>query len=633
MGVAHEIAKEPGGRSPEELAARVREIGAGGTAPEEVLELALRAVLDAAEVGAGALCLFDARRQVLRLATEVGLSDEGCRRLRAIGAGTEGAEAWTLPLESLRVRRACLLDAENGKGLPRLVEPAAAARSLACVPVFAGEEPQACLVLVAFAPRVLVEGDVRGLEPALAELGRLIGSTRARAGAVEAPTDEEMARVTAEMQREGLVPGSVETLLEALAVSERRRTLLVAALEVTVRAEHGRARAALADAEALVAGVRGAQEEAARLREAAQAAVEGRERMEAELRAARAEATEAREHAERSGGEMAALREERDRLAASSDAREAEAARLAEALASVTAERARLAEALAAAEQTVRTAGERAAPEAAAPAPAPPGRPEPPAEAPEPPPAASESPAAPEPPAAPAGHVDGVMVIDLDPTWADGANVEGGVTVLAPAEASAAAAAGRVAHGAIVNLAVAGAAAALTALAETMPPGRLVACIAPPGTGRSAALGRVVAAPRTSDPAVLAAMVGRIAGRGARIVTASDDVDALAPIRRKLAEGGVSVSMAWDSKQALDLLEMMRPVLVVVDLALPRAEGYGLVARLAAAEPVPSLLLLVGDEDPAAGLAAALDERCRAPVATRAHLLSVAAGGPGAAKS
>jgi DNA-binding response OmpR family regulator len=72
---------------------------------------------------------------------------------------------------------------------------------------------------------------------------------------------------------------------------------------------------------------------------------------------------------------------------------------------------------------------------------------------------------------------------------------------------------------------------------------------------------------------VLATIRGR-GTRGTRVLTAGADADALISLRQALAREGMSVSMAWDGKQAADLLDMIRPEIVVVELDLPPRAGY-----------------------------------------------------------
>src|SRR5262249_7902416 len=85
------------------------------------------------------------------------------------------------------------------------------------------------------------------------------------------------------------------------------------------------------------------------------------------------------------------------------------------------------------------------------------------------------------------------------------------------------------------------------------------------------------------------------------------DVDALMSLRQIFTRRGLSVSMAWDAKQAADLLGMIHPTLVVVDLEQPPRVGYGIVARVSLAEPIPTAVLISsGTKDPAAGSRTAL---------------------------
>ena len=112
--------------------------------------------------------------------------------------------------------------------------------------------------------------------------------------------------------------------------------------------------------------------------------------------------------------------------------------------------------------------------------------------------------------------------------------------------------------------------------------------------------------------------------RGTRVVTIGSDVDVLVTLRQAMARQGMSVSMAWDAKQAADLLVMVKPQLVVVDLNL-RREGYGIVARLAALDPIPNLVVIRGSADPSAGFASVVAEPAHAArtVALESLLLNV----------
>jgi CheY-like chemotaxis protein len=65
-------------------------------------------------------------------------------------------------------------------------------------------------------------------------------------------------------------------------------------------------------------------------------------------------------------------------------------------------------------------------------------------------------------------------------------------------------------------------------------------------------------------------------------------------LRQALARRQVSVSMAWDAKQAMDLLHQARPDAMVIDLDLPKRDGYLLVSRGVAQLDPPPYTLLVG---------------------------------------
>ena len=125
VSVAVELGVSPEGGC---LAQRLSEIAAS-VAPEDMLEPALRAIVTESGAAAGALCFFDSRQDLLRLAAEVGLSDEGCRQLRAVRRGA--ATGWDIPLHGLVNRRAYLIDsAAQNRYVPPLVEPPGSMRAI-----------------------------------------------------------------------------------------------------------------------------------------------------------------------------------------------------------------------------------------------------------------------------------------------------------------------------------------------------------------------------------------------------------------------------------------------------------------------------------------------------------------------
>src|SRR5437867_8084551 len=171
------------------LVARLREISSGDIPPEDMLEPALAAILQATGASAGAICLYDQRHDLLRLAAESGLSDEGCGRLRSVRRGD--IAGWDMPLHGLLNRRVYLIEsAARNRYVPPLVEPASAVRTVACLPICLGATPLGSLVLVAKAPRTISEQDVRSLDQPLREVGGMIEAAKRRGAGAPAPVPQ-----------------------------------------------------------------------------------------------------------------------------------------------------------------------------------------------------------------------------------------------------------------------------------------------------------------------------------------------------------------------------------------------------------------------------------------------------------
>ncbi|MBI1817828.1 MAG: hypothetical protein HYR72_22865 [Deltaproteobacteria bacterium] len=65
-----------------------------------------------------------------------------------------------------------------------------------------------------------------------------------------------------------------------------------------------------------------------------------------------------------------------------------------------------------------------------------------------------------------------------------------------------------------------------------------------------------------------------------RMLAVSEDIGTMGVVREALGRVQCSTSVVFDSRQALELLPMVKPDLVLIDLALPRGEGLRLVNRL-----------------------------------------------------
>ncbi len=139
--------------------------------PEDQLEPALRQLIAQSGAAAGALCLLDPRVGRLRLAAEVGLSDEGCRRLRSLGRAS--GEHWSAPLESLRARLPRVITSSTSSPIPPLIDPSGVATTVACLPLLGDELPLGTVILIARVPASFSAERLEGLRPALTALTRI----------------------------------------------------------------------------------------------------------------------------------------------------------------------------------------------------------------------------------------------------------------------------------------------------------------------------------------------------------------------------------------------------------------------------------------------------------------------------
>jgi hypothetical protein len=175
---------------------RLRQIPGGRTSASEApLERALQAVIDASSAAAGAVCLYDRAEGVLRLAVEIGLSDEGCRVLRKLPSDV--GIAWAPPLDAVRTGRIHLFDTGDDASLPALLGPGVPPGAIACIPLVHDGVARGCLVLVTAAPAHWDAGRVQSLGEPIADVVRAIDAVRtASAEAPREPIVELDAAVT-----------------------------------------------------------------------------------------------------------------------------------------------------------------------------------------------------------------------------------------------------------------------------------------------------------------------------------------------------------------------------------------------------------------------------------------------------
>ena len=89
------------------------------------------------------------------------------------------------------------------------------------------------------------------------------------------------------------------------------------------------------------------------------------------------------------------------------------------------------------------------------------------------------------------------------------------------------------------------------------------------------------------------------AAPAARVLVVDDEEDLRVLVSRLLRDNGYEVQEAADGEEALTRIEAERPQLLVLDLVMPRLDGWGVLARLAAQpEPLPVVVLTArGDYD------------------------------------
>jgi hypothetical protein len=161
----------------------------------------------------------------------------------------------------------------------------------------------------------------------------------------------------------------------------------------------------------------------------------------------------------------------------------------------------------------------------------------------------------------------------------------------------------------VVNLASAGGLDALRELRDGGFAGPVWGCLAPPDADVVAPLGLIETTPRTLETEAVLAILARHAARGARLLAIGAPANSVLSLRQAVTREGISMSIAWDAKQAQDLLAMVRPDVVIVDLAQAAHAGHRIVARLASLDPPPVTILLPSEgSDASAGFLAAVAE-------------------------
>jgi CheY-like chemotaxis protein/predicted nucleic acid-binding Zn-ribbon protein len=199
-----------------------------------------------------------------------------------------------------------------------------------------------------------------------------------------------------------------------------------------------------------------------------------------------------------------------------------------------------------------------------------------------------------------------VVVVDGDHAWSR-IGIEGhDVAVVKPGTSSVAHVVALEPARMLVNLAAPGALTTLLALRAGGSTGRIWGCVANSETDRAIVLSAIEPVVGPIDADTIIAALGPYAAREGRIVTTGADVDALMSLRQALSRRRASVSMAWDAKQAREMLGVVRPHAVVVDMSMPKRDGCAIIAALSSLDPVPLVVLVTSAGDPAMDFTAVL---------------------------
>src|SRR5579863_2869457 len=111
------------------------------------------------------------------------------------------------------------------------------------------------------------------------------------------------------------------------------------------------------------------------------------------------------------------------------------------------------------------------------------------------------------------------------------------------------------------------------------------------------------------------------------IVTADDDPQLLRLIARNLQFEGYDVLTAGDGKQALELIEQHVPDLVVLDVMMPKMDGFTVCQRVREFSSVPIIIVTARgqDQDKVRGLDLGADDYLTKPFSVEELLARVRA--------
>jgi len=140
--------------------------------------------------------------------------------------------------------------------------------------------------------------------------------------------------------------------------------------------------------------------------------------------------------------------------------------------------------------------------------------------------------------------------------------------------------------------------ATVAELARAVPAMRAVLYGARGVAGKVFATTDVFSAP--FDPKACASYLMTAHPRLRRVLTVGESLDAMSRLRELLGQSRCSTAVAFDARQANDLMSLVRPEYVLIDLALPDGAGFDLLADLGRRDP-PLFLGATWSHAPVAG--------------------------------
>jgi DNA-binding response OmpR family regulator len=106
-----------------------------------------------------------------------------------------------------------------------------------------------------------------------------------------------------------------------------------------------------------------------------------------------------------------------------------------------------------------------------------------------------------------------------------------------------------------------------------------------------------------------------------RVVAVDDEPDIRRLVRIKLKKAGFEVSMASDGQEGLDLILKEKPDVVLLDVRMPKMDGFTVLERIKEElAPPPIVLMLTGEkehEDLIRGLTGGADDYIQKPFSPR----------------